>query len=205
MARQRKEKPVKGIKLEHPDRSAPGKGTLVDFAKQRNLFEEADRRQRQLDNNEVALSPGAERFLETVLWTATLATVHFTFDVLVQRQYGMEVLWHQIVTRTLTAWLVFVALFYVLHPHYANPTFIPFLPKQYQERVRQAIFFVMSVTSGCYLIHISNNYGYLAVMKRAPPVGCLWLWAVVEMDLLWAVPSLLIAIGYAWKNGYGFK
>lgn len=99
---------------------------------------------------------------------------------------------------------MFVILFYVLHPHYSQKNFIPLLPKEYQETVRQAIFFVMSTLAGPYLIHISNNYGYIAIMKRAPPVGCLWVWAVVEMDILWAFPSLCIAVAYAYKNGYGF-
>lgn len=60
----------------------------------------------------------------------------------------------------------------------------------------------MSSVAGCYLIHISNEYGYLSIMKQAPPLGCLWLWAVVELDLLWAVPSLAIAASFMWKQGY---
>ncbi|KAM0431014.1 hypothetical protein ACHAPT_005651 [Fusarium lateritium] len=205
MARQRKEKSVKDIKFAQPDRSGPSEKTLLDFAKQRDLFAEADRRQRQVDNDDPALPPGAERVLETLLWTVSLAMLHFTFDVLVQRQYGIEVLWHQIVQRTLVAWLLFVGLFYVLHPHYSAPTFIPFVPKQYQEPIRQFIFFTTSISAGCYIIYITNEFGYLAVLKQAPPVGCLWLWAVIELDLIWAFTSLVIAIGYGWTHGYGIK
>ncbi|KAH7241958.1 hypothetical protein BKA59DRAFT_219667 [Fusarium tricinctum] len=205
MARQRKEKSAKDIKLEQPDRSAPNKETLVDFAKGRDLFEEADRRQRELNGEGPLLSPRTERIFETLLWTGIIATLHFTFDVLVQRQYAMDLDWPVIIQRTLTAWLLFIVLFYVLHPHYSQKNFIPLLPKDYQETVRQAIFFVMSTLAGPYLIHISNNYGYIAIMKRAPPVGCLWVWAVVEMDILWAFPSLCIAVAYAYKNGYGFR
>ncbi|EWG51223.1 hypothetical protein FVEG_16775 [Fusarium verticillioides 7600] len=205
MARQRKEKSVKDIKLEQPDRSGPTKETLVDFAKGRDLFAEADRRQRELNGEGPLLSPRTERIFETILWTGVIATVHFTFDVLVQRQYAMEVDWFAIVQRTFTAWLLFIGLFYVLHPHYSHKSFFPLVPQQYQETVRQAIFFVASTVGGCYLIHISNNYGYIAVMKQAPPLGCLWVWAVVEMDILWAFPSLCIAVAYAYKNGYGFR
>ncbi|KAF5017588.1 hypothetical protein F66182_10464 [Fusarium sp. NRRL 66182] len=204
MARPRKEESAKDIKLKQPDRSGPSKETLVDLAKGRDLFAEADRRQRELDGHEPVLSPGTERILETMLWTVIIATLHFTFDVLVQRQYAMDLDWLEIIRRTLTAWLLFAALFYVLHPHYANKTMIPFVPKQRQETARQAIFFIMSTSAGCYLIHISNRYSYIAVMKQAPPVGCLWVWAVVEMDILWAFPSLCIAVAYAYKNGYGF-
>ncbi|RGP61435.1 deacetylase [Fusarium sporotrichioides] len=205
MARQRKEKSVKDIKLEQPDRTGPNKETLVDFAKGRDLFAEADRRQRELDGEGPLLSPRTERIFETLLWTGIIAMLHFTFDVLVQRQYAMDLDWFLVTQRTLKAWLLFIVLFYVLHPHYSQKQFIPLVPQQYQETVRQAIFFIASTLGGCYLIYISNNYSYVAVMKQAPPVGCLWVWAVVEMDILWAFPSLCIAVAYAYTNGYGFR
>lgn len=82
---------------------------------------------------------------------------------------------------------------------------LPGLPLRYQAPLRQAIFFAASCVAGCYLIHISNEYGYLSIMKQAPPVGCLWLWAVVEMDLRWAVPSLAVAGAFMWQGGYSVK
>ena len=81
-------------------------------------------------------------------------------------------------------------------------------PKLFEERVkplRQAVFFLASVGAGCYLIHVSNRFGYLAVMKQAPPLGCLWLWAVVELDLPWAVLSLAAAALFLWHGGYDIK
>ena len=79
---------------------------------------------------------------------------------------------------------------------------MPGLPMKYQTPLRQFIFFVTSVVCGCYLILISNTHGYLAVMKQAPPLGCLWIWAVVELELLWAVLSLSLAGGYLWLGDY---
>lgn len=116
MARQRKEKSVKDIKLQQPDRSGPSKETLVDFAKGRDLFAEADRRQRELNGEGPLLSPRTERIFETILWTGVIATVHFTFDVLVQRQYAMDVDWFAIVQRTLTAWLCKISPIYTNFP-----------------------------------------------------------------------------------------
>lgn len=108
MARQRKEKSVKDIPLKQPDRSGPSEKTLLDMAQGKNLFEQADARQAQLDrekNGEVVLSPGAERFLEAALWTSTLAMIHFTFEVLVQHQYGMDIDWLSAWARTAQAWI----------------------------------------------------------------------------------------------------
>jgi hypothetical protein len=59
-----------------------------------------------------------------------------------------------------------------------------------------------SIAAGCYLIHISNEFGYLAVMKQAPPLGCIWVWSVIELDLPWAVLSLTAAGTYLWHRGY---
>lgn len=93
-------------------------------------------------------------------------------------------------------------LFYVLHPHESNPILVPRVPLKYQHWIRQAIFFAMSVFAGCFLIYVTNSKGYIANMKRAPPLGCLWLWAVVELDLEWAALSVLGAIGYLFYGGF---
>jgi hypothetical protein len=123
MARQRKDK-EKPIKLRQPDRSGPTEATLLDLAGQRNLFEQAARREKELrregtgsgggggdgedddedDDDDAVLSVGAERVLETLLWTATMAVLHFTLDVLVQNQYGVQIKWGDITLRTVIAW-----------------------------------------------------------------------------------------------------
>lgn len=132
MARQRKD--PNAIKLRQPDRSAPTEQTLLDLAQERNLFEQARQRekekqqqqkgrsnssaakrrkddgsgsesgQEQEEQDPAVLSPGAERLLESVLWTSTLAMLHFTLDVLVQNQYGVVVKWDVITIRTAIAW-----------------------------------------------------------------------------------------------------
>ncbi|KAL7946905.1 hypothetical protein V8C42DRAFT_343810 [Trichoderma barbatum] len=212
MAKNRKD--PKSIKLRQPDRSAPTEKTLLQMADDRSLFEQAARRERQLagkeeddddEDEDTKLSPGAERFLEAMLYTTTLTILHFTFDVLVMNQYGTEIKWKRITTNAGRAWMVFFFLFYALHPTEANQTLIPGLPRRFQKPLRQLLFFAMSCVAGCALVYITNSKGYLYNMKRAPPLGCLWLWAVVELDLLWAVPSLLVTGAYVWVNGYSIK
>jgi hypothetical protein len=66
----------------------------------------------------------------------------------------------------------------------------------------QAFLLVMSVVVGCYTVTAVNKNGYFAVMKRVPPLGTLWVWAVVEMDLLVGAASLLAVAGYTWWNGF---
>ena len=79
------------------------------------------------------------------------------------------------------------------------------MAQRYQSPLRQAIFFATSVAAGCYLIHVTNTFSYLAVMKQAPPLGCLWVWSVIEMDLPWATLSLAGAGFFLWSRGYSIK
>ncbi|KAI0103876.1 hypothetical protein GGR51DRAFT_561530 [Nemania sp. FL0031] len=217
MVQTRKErKAADKIRLAQPDRSGPSEQTLLDLAHERDLFKQADehpanRRQKKGvrdedgDDDGELLSPTAERIMDALLWTVSLAMLHFTLDVLVQHQYAVEIVWPQIVTRALMALVVFFAFFYVLHPHPSSPILLPGLPLRFQEPLRQAIFFVASTVSGCYLIDISNNYGYLYVMKRSPPLGCLWIWSVIELNITPAILSLAIAGGFFYQGGYSLK
>jgi hypothetical protein len=97
---------------------------------------------------------------------------------------------------------VIFLLFYSFHPHSSPPILLPRLPARVQPVLHQLLFFVGSVSAGSYLIHITNTYGYYAVMKQAPPVGILWIWSVIELDLLWAVSSVGLCIAFLKSGGY---
>ncbi|KAI0127937.1 hypothetical protein BJ170DRAFT_395822 [Xylariales sp. AK1849] len=215
MVQTRKDRKATNIPLTHPDRSGPSEKTLLDLAQERQLFQQADLRQRKLGNRtniqeedgaseEVETGTTADRILETLLWSVSLSMLHFTLDVLVQHQYAVQLSWPTVFMRSSRALVVFCLLFYVLHPHASSPTLVPGLPDHFQAPLRQIAFFAMSVSSGCYLIYISNTYGYLAVMKQSPPLGCLWVWSVIEMNLFPATLSLGCAGAYLWYGGYKF-
>jgi len=100
---------------------------------------------------------------------------------------------------------VLILFFYVLHPHPSSPTLLPGLPARFQRPLRQGVFFAMSVAAGCRLVFVTNSYGYLAVMKQAPTLACLWLWSVIELDLPLAVGSLVFTAAYLWQGGYDIR
>ncbi|KAL2271961.1 hypothetical protein VTJ83DRAFT_1332 [Remersonia thermophila] len=230
MARRRKESPS-NIKLKQPDRSGPTEKTLLQLAEEQGLFAQAQKREQEIGNNkkkkhastkekgsdvsndddgkeeeEEGLPPTAERVLETMLWSMSLAMLHFTLDVLVHHQYSIHaIVWPAVLRRFVQALLVFALLVYFLHPHPANPGLIPGLSSKHQTYARQALFFTTGTLAGCYLIHITNTYGYMAVMKQAPPIGCLWVWSIIELELPWAVLSLAGAAGFLWQRGYSIK
>lgn len=242
MVRERKEKRAKNIKLKQPDRSGPTDKTLFDIADERNLFKQAAAKERKNkrqkegglaededddeDEEEEGLPPGAERILETLLYSVSLAMLHLTLDVLVQQQYALEVEWFKILQRALQGLMgmlppdstcqshlglltntsclnsVFTALVYALHPHAAATTVVPGLPQRFQNHARQTVFLVMGTAAGCYLIHITNKYSYIAVLKQAPPLGCLWVWSIIELNLGLAVASLAASGFFFWQGGY---
>lgn len=117
MVRERKEKRAKNIKLKQPDRSGPTDKTLFDIADERNLFKQAAAKERKNkrqnaqgsedddddDDEEEGIPPGAERILETMLYTVSLTMLHLTLDVLVQQQYAIEMEWFKIIQRALQA------------------------------------------------------------------------------------------------------
>lgn len=123
---------VKKIKLRQPDRSGPSEKTLLQIAEERGLFAQADQKEKENedasrkralpksvvrvrqeeDDDDDALSPTAERVLETMLWTVSLAMLHFTLDVLVQHQYSIDqVQWPQVCIRAVQALMGELPLF----------------------------------------------------------------------------------------------
>lgn len=125
MGRKRAESPS-NIKFQHPDRSGPKEKTLLELAEERGLFAQAQKKQEENDKAKNApkikkipikpetkddddddtepLSAGAERFLDTTLYTMSLTMLHFTLDVLVQNQYSADrIVWPKVWMRALQA------------------------------------------------------------------------------------------------------
>ncbi|KAF2087796.1 hypothetical protein K490DRAFT_12334, partial [Saccharata proteae CBS 121410] len=136
------------------------------------------------------LGPAAE----AVLYASSLTMLHFTLDVLVHNQYRENIVWKEIWKRTGVVLPLLFVLVYSMRTKLIMrfPTF------------RQVLFLGASVAAGCYTVYSGNMHGYYAVMKRAPPVGTMWVWMVVEMDLGYALASVLAVLGYTLWNGFGF-
>ncbi|QSZ36965.1 hypothetical protein DSL72_009057 [Monilinia vaccinii-corymbosi] len=167
-------------KLRQPDRSGPDPTveTLLDIAEKRNLSEAQRRRQAELDEENKEILVG--RLGESILWTISLAMLHLTLDVLVTHQYAEEIVWKSIISRTIQASPVIWLLFYAFHPHPEPSHLFPRLPAKAQPYIHEISFSAASIIAGCYLIHITNEYGNFAIMKQAPPIGCIWIWSTSQ-------------------------
>ena len=132
-------------------------------------------------------------FANALIYTLSLSALHVTFDVIVLSQYNQDVVWREIAGRIARMTPALLAVVWMFHREEVLRW----------PRVRQAFFLGLSVAAGSYLIYAANEYGYYFVMQRAPPLGTLWVWSVVEMDLAWAVLHVMVVGGFMWSKGYG--
>jgi hypothetical protein len=201
------------IPLAQPSRTTPKHKTLYEIATER----EAELRQGQpfslrsegdgseplftsrVINPDGSLSadedspPTADELIgpfgQALFHAVTLTMLHTTLDFLVHQQYRQDIDWSMIAGRTATTFPVMLILIYILHSHAGSPW-------------AQFLFLAMSTVAGCYLIHSSNKEPYFAVMQRAPPLGTLWVWSVIELRLEVAALSLVIVIVFFWSGDY---
>ena len=183
--------------LKHPDYSGPKGKTLFDLAEERQAeLDKASGRVRPRKPADAATASGEEDPIgplgNAILYSISLGVLHFTFDVVVYHQYREEVMWLEILKRAASAWPIFFVVVYLLHVESAKR--FPVL--------RDIFFFAVSTAAGCYMVYSANKHGYFYVMKTAPPIGALWVWSVIEMNLVYAASSCVAVIGYLWWNGF---
>ena len=111
MARRRADKGATSpnIRLKQPDRSAPDPNheTLLDLANKRGLLAKTSSNFSPASKDATAsedADPPIGRFGEAILWSISITMLHFTFDVLVQHQYAMQISWWEIATRSFQAY-----------------------------------------------------------------------------------------------------
>lgn len=195
------------LKLAQPDRSGPKGKTLLDvYEDKKSLLDQgkpfddkySDSVPRGESGNILDVGLGDNEPIgpvgEAVFWSVCLVMFHFTLDVLVYNQFAQEVIWPAVIKRTFTMLPILFLVVYMLRSELAKKFGI----------VRQIFFFVVGITAGCYLIHAGNKYQYFAVMKQAPPLGTLWVYAVIEMDLLFAAGSIVLNVAFLLYGGYSF-
>ncbi|TQS36954.1 hypothetical protein Golomagni_02590 [Golovinomyces magnicellulatus] len=142
------------------------------------------------------------RIAEATLWTITFTMLHSTLDLLVTHQYAVGIDWLEILWRAFKAFPIIFLLVYSFHPHPTPSILLPTFPLRFHHILHQACFFLVSFAAGSYLIHATNMHPYYAVMKQVPPIGCLWVWSVVELEIIPAVSSLLCCCIILKTGGY---
>ncbi|KAF2720395.1 hypothetical protein K431DRAFT_339444 [Polychaeton citri CBS 116435] len=193
------------IKMEQPDRSGPKTKTLLDvYEEKRELLDKGqpfdskhnDGEVRDESGNILDAGLGPSEPLgpieQAIFWAVLLSMLHFTLDVLVYNQYRQELEWWSIWSRTLTVFPILFLLIWLLKSETAKKFHL----------VKEVVCLAVATIGGCYLIHITNRYGYYAVMKQAPPVGTVWVWSVIEMSLPYALASVTVNLTFLFWKGH---
>lgn len=192
------------IKLARPDFSKPKGKTLLDvYNEKSDLLSKgqpfdakyADGLARDEDGNVLRRVDDAELIGpvgDAIFWAVILAMLHFTLDVLAQNQYRQEIDWTMLFKRSGTVlpvlWLIILLL--------RSKT------SRQWPAARQAFFMLAAIVLGNHAIAVANRESYYAVMKQLPPLGTIWIWSVIEMDIPWAVVSLATNIAFLVWKGY---
>lgn len=195
------------VPLNQPSRDAPSHKTLIDIANERQLLNSSSQTNPSITTTKInpdgslsapepiqgVSSPVETPYLDIALYTITLALLHFTLTVLVHHQYAtappsLPALFYDSTIKSPTPALLLV-LVGIIHPRSSHIA-------------TQLLFATLSIVAGAWLVYASNEDPYMAVMKKAPPLGTLWVWAVVEMRWDWAVGCLGLVAGWGWWNGY---
>ena len=205
------------IPFAQPARDAPKQKTLLEIAAERQLLSRSSSSNNtdlnpettsivtinpdgSLSNTPEAVASGAEAetvtpWLDIALYTTTLILLHFTLTLLVTHQYShtRPEVWPLFLSSTVFSRTPFLLLLLVaiLHPRASHPAM-------------QIGFTAMAIAAGGYLVKISNEDPYMAVMKQAPELGTLWVWSVVECRWELALAGVLAVAGWGWTKGYVF-
>jgi hypothetical protein len=168
-------------------------------------------------------------FIDTVLLSLPLTTLHLTLAYLAAHQYAESIDLPRLLKESITITLPLLTfLIHFAHGHIVRFRLsrkLSFLASQpvsilpltrdkfttsylrrlvFPPTLRTLIFLPAALLLGAHLITVTNGEPYYAVMKKAPAFGTLWIWCILEMSFGAAVIGALgpLAWGVWWK-GYG--
>lgn len=181
-----------------------GKGSKVV-----NVKVNADGKIEPLDGSDLPVSATDDGELlspiwDTILFSSSLSALHFTLTALTVHQYAQpeELSFVRIFWGTLlTAFPILSLLVHFMRGHLVTLP-VSNSTANVVKWIRSAVYLAIANAAGCYLIYLTNDKGYMAVMKDAPAVGTVWVWTVIEMGLGGALAGVLGPGVFSWWFEY---
>lgn len=204
-AQARQPKSSADIPLARPKQETPTGKTLLEIAEERQILQRSKEDSPSITTTRInpdgsitelpsSSDPNQTPYFDVFLYSSSLIFLYFTLTLLVHHQYATDPpsLFPLFVSSTVLTpapWLILL-LVATLHPRASHP-------------LMQMVFAGMAIIAGAWLVKASNDDPYLAVMKKAPALGTLWVWGVVELRWEIAVGCLATTGGWSWWKGYG--
>ena len=169
-------------------------------------------------------------FLDTVLLSFPLTTLHLTLAYLAAYQYAAEIPLSNLLRESaFVAFPILTLLIHLAHGHIISfgrigegaannsdngVSLFPLTPEKlsvsflrrltFPPSPKTLVFLPLSLLLGAKLMTVTNQAPYYAVMKRAPAIGTLWVWSILEVPLGASLIGALGPLGWgAWWKGYG--
>ncbi|CAG8909142.1 unnamed protein product [Penicillium egyptiacum] len=169
-------------------------------------------------------------FLDTILLSLPLTTLHLTLSYLAAHQYAERIDLPKLFKESVTTAFPLLTLFvHLAHGHIisfkklssknakaelAPLSLFPFTRDKltfsflrmlvFPPTLKTLVFLPVSAVLGAHLIAITNGEPYYAVMKKAPAVGTIWIWCILELSFGAAVLGALGPLVWGvWWMGYG--
>ncbi|KAI9034856.1 uncharacterized protein KD926_005191 [Aspergillus affinis] len=172
-------------------------------------------------------APPIPPFIDTLLLSIPLTTLHLTLSYLAAHQYAESInMEHLLKDSGYVAFPILTFLVHLAHGHIVSIairgdprasesiSLLPWSPEKmslsflrrllFPPSWRTLIFLPIAVALGMKLVTITNEDPYYAVMKRAPAIGTIWVWSILEVPLGAALLGALVPMTWAvWWKGYG--
>lgn len=207
----------------------PSSGEISGFD-QSNYSGKEDKKETP-DRNENQSDEPLPPFLDTILLSFPLSTLHLTLAYLAAHQYAAEIPLSSLFRESaLISFPVLTFLIHLAHGHVIsfdrvgdtnNETadkdgisLLPLTPEKlsmsflrrlvFPPSSKALVFLPLAIMLGVKLMGITNEAPYYAVMKRAPAIGTLWVWSILEVPLGASILGALGPLGWGlWWKGYG--
>lgn len=168
------------------DRTLPNRKPLLEFSSHElDPLSQPSSSLPPDDDRQDTLPLWVDRAFDTFLWSIPFNTVFICLDVAIHAQYGQPVSFLSELGR-------------LKHVYPSSVFVIHYSVHHSEELVAKLLLFSLSTIGGSYMVYVMNRLSYLLVMKRVPPLGALWIFAVVRMHLSHAVVSLLLVALWCW-------
>lgn len=131
-----------------------------------------------------SMSPRVEAALDTLIWTIPFAFLYLMLDIMIQQQYAMHPTFLTEAGRLAQALPLLTAFVYY--------TAI----RNRGSLVLQVFLFTAGTACGCGFLFTYTTSNHMIVTRRIAPLGTLWIYTVVRMELRFAVLSLAIIYGF---------
>lgn len=212
----------------------PKTGEISDFdnaeAGEEEEAQGGQKEEREACDEEETQDQPLPAFLDTVLLSFPLTTLHLTLAYLAAHQYAAEIpLYNLFRESAFVAFPVLTLLIHLAHGHIISfrrvgedaadsndngVSLFPLTPEKLSvsflrqlilpPSTKSLIFLPASICLGVKLMTITNEAPYYAVMKKAPAFGTLWVWSILEVPFGASVIAALAPFVWGvWWKGYG--